>query len=34
MVTPVMMAGGGLMAIGAVLGLVYGLNKLTRKRRR
>lgn len=34
MVTPVMMAGGGLMLIGAVLGVIYSLKKLVRKRRK
>lgn len=34
MVTPVMMAGGGLMLIGAALGVIYGMKKLVRKRRK
>ena len=34
MVTPVMMAGGGLMLIGVVLGIGYGIRRKMKKRRR
>ena len=34
MVTPVMMAGGGLMLVGVVLGIGYGIRRKMKKRRR